>query len=101
MGRLLAQRSPGDAMTHLLEVVNAGVASVDAELSFAAIAAAAGGDDNKKAAADAVRRAKQKGATADQLAAVIPRVDPALFTELGVPEPKAAPPPRKSRRRGR
>ena len=40
--------------------------------------------EDKKAAADALRRAKQKGATAEQLAIVVAVVDPALAAELGV-----------------
>jgi tetratricopeptide (TPR) repeat protein len=101
LGRLLVDRLPDEARAHLVEVVNAGVATAEAELAFARLAAAAGTPEDKKVAADAVRRAKEKGATPEQLAAVIPLVDVALFGELGVVEPKAAPPPKKSRRRGR
>lgn len=102
MGRLLVDRLPDEARTHLFEVVNAGVASAEAELAFARLAAAGTTPEDKKAAADAVRRAKEKGATTEQLQVVIPLVDPALFTELAIPEPKAAaPPPKKKSRRGR
>lgn len=85
MGRLLIDTAPDQALPHLTEVVNAEVASVGAELAFARAVMPSDKPEVKKAAADALRRAKQKGATAEQLALVVPLVDPALAAELGVP----------------
>jgi len=85
MGRLLIDTAPDQALPHLTEVVNAEVGSVGAELAFARAVMPSDKPEIKKAAADALRRAKQKGATAEQLALVVPLVDPALAAELGVP----------------
>ena len=84
MGRLLIDTAPGEALPHLIEVVNAEVATVGAELAFARAVMPSDKAEDKKAASDALRRAKQKGATAEQLATVIAVVDPALGAELGV-----------------
>jgi tetratricopeptide (TPR) repeat protein len=85
MGRLLIDTAPDQALPHLTEVVNAEVASVGAELAFVRAVMPSDKPEIKKAAADALRRAKQKGATAEQLALVVPLVDPAMAAELGVP----------------
>ena len=84
LGRLLIDTAPADALPHLIEVVKAEVASVGAELAFARAVMPSDKAEDKKAASDALRRAKQKGATSEQLAIVIPLVDPALAAELGV-----------------
>ena len=91
LGRLLIDSAPDQARPHLIAVVDAGVASVGAELAYARAVMPSDKPEDKKAASDALRRAKNKGATPDQLAAVIPTVDPALFQELGVTPPKGAP----------
>jgi tetratricopeptide (TPR) repeat protein len=92
LGRLLIDTAPAEALPHLGEVVNA-------ELAFARAVMPSDKPEMKKAAADALRRAKQKGASAEQLGLVIPLVDPALFNELGVPDPSSSSSSR--RRRGR
>jgi tetratricopeptide (TPR) repeat protein len=84
LGRLLIDTAPNEALPHLIEVVNAEVATVGAELAFARAVMPSDKPEDKKAASDALRRAKQKGATPEQLALVIPLVDPALAAELGV-----------------
>ena len=84
LGRLLIDTAPADALPHLIEVVKAEVASVGAELAFARAVMPSDKAEDKKAAADALRRAKQKGATTEQLELVVPLVDPALGPELGV-----------------
>ena len=84
IGRLLIDTAPNEALPHLIEVVNAEVASVGAELAFARAVMPSDKAEDKKAASDALRRAKQKGATPEQLALVVPLVDPALAGELGV-----------------
>lgn len=91
LGRLLIDSAPDQARPHLIAVVDAGVASVGAELAYARAVMPSDKPEDKKAASDALRRAKKKGATPDQLAAVIPTVDPALFQELGVTPPKTPP----------
>jgi hypothetical protein len=65
-------------------VVKAESASIGGELA----AARAMASQDRKAAADALRRAKQKGATAEELQEYIPLVDESLFEELGVDRPR-------------
>jgi tetratricopeptide (TPR) repeat protein len=96
--RILAESSPEKALPHCIEVIKSEVASAAAELAFARMTTPGKTPEDTKAAADALRRAKQKGATPEELQELIPQVDPALFGELGVPEPKA---PSKSGRRNR
>lgn len=96
MGRLLIDTAPDQALPHLTEVVNAEVGTVGAELAFARAVMPSDKPEVKKAAADALRRARQKGATAEQLALVVPLVDPALAAELGVPADAGASPRKKS-----
>jgi tetratricopeptide (TPR) repeat protein len=84
LGRLLIDTAPNEALPHLIEVVNAEVATVGAELAFARAVMPSDKPEDKKAASDALRRAKQKGATSEQLGLVVPLVDPALAAELGL-----------------
>jgi tetratricopeptide (TPR) repeat protein len=98
MGRLLIDTAPAEALPHLTEVVNAEVGTVGAELAFARAVMPSDKPEVKKAAADALRRARQKGATPEQLALVVPLVDPALAAELGV-SADAEKKPRGGRRR--
>ncbi|HTE56066.1 MAG TPA: tetratricopeptide repeat protein [Kofleriaceae bacterium] len=87
--RLLAETAPDKALPHCVEVIKAEVASVPAELAFVRAMTPAKSAEDTKAAADALRRAKQKGAGPEELQEYIPLVDTALFAELGVPEPSA------------
>ena len=96
--RILAESSADKALPHCIEVIKSEAASAAAELAFARMTTPGKTPEDTKAAADALRRAKQKGATPEELQELIPQVDPALFGELGVPEPKA---PSKSGRRNR
>ncbi|HEU5056368.1 MAG TPA: tetratricopeptide repeat protein [Kofleriaceae bacterium] len=84
LGRLLIDTAPNEALPHLIEVVRAEVATVGAELAFARAVMPSDKAEDRKAAADALRRAKQKGATPEQLALVVPLVDPGLAPELGL-----------------
>ena len=63
-------------------------ASVNAELAFVRTMTPAKTSEQTRTAADALRRAKQKGASPEELQDYIPLVDPALYGELGVPEPR-------------
>jgi len=85
--QVLSASAPDKARPHCDEVVKADAASAEAELGFARSLSPARSDDDRKAAADAVRRAKQKGAAPELLQATIAEVDPALFDELGVAKP--------------
>ncbi|HWM87099.1 MAG TPA: tetratricopeptide repeat protein [Kofleriaceae bacterium] len=85
--QLLFDSSPDKARQHCEEVVKADVASADAELAFVRSMTPPRSAEQTKAAADALRRAKQKGAPAEVLQGFIPDVDPGLFQELGV-EPR-------------
>jgi hypothetical protein len=86
--RLLVETSLEKARPHCIEVVKAEVASVYGELAYVRVLTPARSPEDTKAATDALRRAKQKGASTEDMQAYIPLVDPALFAELGVPEPK-------------
>ena len=98
---MLIDTAPDKALPHLIEVVSAEVASVGAELAFARAVMPSDKAEDKKAAADALRRAKQKGATEEQLGLVIPLVDSALFKELDVDEPSGSSSSSSSSRRRR
>ena len=88
MGQLLAESAPKDALEYLKPVVAAEATTAGGDLAFARALAPIGSDTDKKAAADALRRAKKKGASDEALAPVIQLVDPSLFDELGVKPPK-------------
>jgi tetratricopeptide (TPR) repeat protein len=85
--RLLVESAPDRARPHCVEVVKAETASVNAELAFVRTMMPARTPEETRTAADALRRARQKGASPEELQEYIPLIDPALFVELGVPEP--------------
>jgi tetratricopeptide (TPR) repeat protein len=86
--QLLSTTAPDKARPHCDEVVKADAASAEGELGYARALSPAKSDGDRKAATDAVRRAKQKGASAELLQATIADVDPGLFDELDVPRPR-------------
>lgn len=99
-GRIeLLQGQAGDALASLAQVVEEPeAASAATELAFAEAVATRGKADEKmrKAAREAVLRARDKGAPAEELARVAALVDEGLAAELG-----AAPPDKKDDRRRR
>jgi tetratricopeptide (TPR) repeat protein len=86
--RLLVETDASKALPHCLEVVKAETASVAAEIAYVRAISPGKTAEDTKAAADALRRAKQKGASPEELQEFIPLVDAALFEELDVPPPK-------------
>ncbi len=86
--QLLLATAIDKARSHCDEVVKADVASADAELAFARTRSPPASDEDRKAAADALRRARKKGASTDALQSLIADVDADLFDELGVPKPR-------------
>lgn len=84
-GQVLVDTDPEKALRALQDVINAGVASSEAELAYARALVKTGGD--KDQARDAIRRAKERGATGAVLQKAILEVDPALFEELSVAAP--------------
>ncbi len=85
LGQVLVESDPTKALENLADVINAGVASVGAELALARALTKTGG--SKEDATAAIRRAQERGASTAALQAVIAEVDSGLFAELGVPAP--------------
>jgi tetratricopeptide (TPR) repeat protein len=86
--QVMLESAPDKARGHCDEVVKADVASADAEIAFARSKTPPDSDDDRKAAADALRRARKKGASTDALQSLIADVDSSLYDELGVPRPR-------------
>jgi tetratricopeptide (TPR) repeat protein len=93
LGRLLIDTAPEKARAHLTDVVSADVASPGAEIAFARLTIAS----DPAAAADALARARKKGATAAQFQAVYAAFPPEMMAKLGVAAPKPVKPPRRGR----
>jgi tetratricopeptide (TPR) repeat protein len=90
LGRLLIDSAPDKAREHLIEVVNAEVASAGAEIAYVKAVLPSDAAEDKDAAAKALRRAKEKGASLEALQSVFELVPAELTTELGIPAPKPA-----------
>jgi tetratricopeptide (TPR) repeat protein len=88
MGQLLAESDPAEALNVLKPVVAAEATTAGGDVAFARALLPIKTDVDKKAAADALRRAKKKGASDEAMAPVINEVDEDLFEELGVKPPK-------------
>ena len=92
--QLMADTAADKARQHCGEVIKADSASLDAELAYVRALSPGGtpprSAEELKAAAEALRRAKKKGAGEKELQDHIPRVDTALFAELGVSEPRSS-----------
>jgi tetratricopeptide (TPR) repeat protein len=91
LGQVLVESDPEKALKNLADVMEAGVATLGAELAYARALVKTGG--NKEKAAGAIRRAKERGAGVEALQKAILDVDPALFVELQIPAIEAAPAP--------
>lgn len=89
LGQVQLESDPGQALKNLSDLVDQGVASVNAELAYAIALVKTGGSKDK--AAGAIRRAKDRGASVPALQRAIFEVDPALFEELQVPAIDAPP----------
>jgi len=87
LGRLLVATNVEEARQHLIEVVNAEVASLGAELAYIKSIMPSKAKVDIEAATAAINRAKSKGASVPQLQEVIPLVDPALFETWGIEPP--------------
>jgi tetratricopeptide (TPR) repeat protein len=105
LGRiLLKQGKTEEGAAELESAVTAGRASGADELAYATALVALG---RKEEARAPLQRAKEKGASPEEIGAVAVQVDPALPEELGVPVPKGggssspSPEPAPKRRRGR
>jgi tetratricopeptide (TPR) repeat protein len=88
LGRLLVATNVEEARQHLIEVVNAEVATLGAELAYIKAIMPSKAKVDIDAATAAINRAKSKGASVPQLQEVIPLVDPALFEAWGIEPPK-------------
>ncbi|MCP4446494.1 MAG: tetratricopeptide repeat protein [Myxococcales bacterium] len=85
LGQVLVESDAQEALVNFADVFDAGVATVGSELALARALVKTGG--SKEDARSAIRRAKERGASAAALRKAIADVDEELYVELEVTPP--------------